>query len=140
MVPGLRPCACLRQYRHKLGEIRRVVAHGRPGGAEGGDGEGGNEGETGFNRGTGLIEAAQLRESGAQHKIYVRKVSVCLDRPPIPRDCLFPTAKVEFRLAHPRYPDVSIGVARTEAQTLRNVSLCLFGATDENLAESDIGM
>src|SRR5580704_14680284 len=58
------------ENRLELGEIRRVVAHRRPGGAEAGDGESRNEGETGLNRGTGLIEAAKLRESGAQHKIY----------------------------------------------------------------------
>jgi hypothetical protein len=81
------------ENRLELGEIRRVVAHRRPGGAEAGDGESRNEGETGLNRGTGLIEAAKLRESGAQHKIYIRKISVRLDRPPIPRDRLLPTTE-----------------------------------------------
>ena len=38
------------------------------------------------------------------------------------------------------HPDVSQRIARTEAQGLGNVSLCFFGATDENLAKSDNGM
>ena len=38
------------------------------------------------------------------------------------------------------HPDVSHRVARTEAQGLDNVSLRLFGATDENLTKSDKGM
>ena len=33
-----------------------------------------------------------------------------------------------------RHPDVSQRIARTEAQGLSNVSLCFFGAADENLA------
>jgi hypothetical protein len=55
----------------ELGEIGRVVAHRRPGGAKASNGEGRNEGETDLNRGTGLIETAKLRESRAQHKIYI---------------------------------------------------------------------
>ena len=47
---------------------------------------------------------------------------------------------MELRKARNTHPDVSICIARTEAQGLGNVSLCLFGATDENLAKSDYGM
>jgi hypothetical protein len=47
---------------------------------------------------------------------------------------------VEIREARPAHPLVSVHIARTEAQTLRNVSLCFFRAADENLTESDIGM
>ena len=32
------------------------------------------------------------------------------------------------------------GIARTEARCLADMSLCLFGATDENLTKSDKGM
>jgi hypothetical protein len=46
----------------KLGQIRRVVAHRRPDGAEAGDGEGRVESEAGLNCGTGLIEAAKDSE------------------------------------------------------------------------------
>ena len=42
-----------------------------------------------------------------------------------------------IRNARDGHPDISRCVARTEAQSLTNVSLCLFGATDENLAKSD---
>ena len=126
------------ENRLELREIPRVVAHRRPGSVEAGDGEGGIESETGLGCGTSLIKASKLREAGAQHKIYIRKISVHLDRPPTPRDRLLPTTEVKFREARPAHPDVSIRVARTEAQTLRNVSLRFFGATDENLAESDI--
>ena len=39
-----------------------------------------------------------------------------------------------------RHPGVSHRIARTEAQGLANVSLCFFGAADENLTKSDRGM
>jgi hypothetical protein len=95
----------------ELGEIGRVVAHRRPGGAKASNGEGRNEGETDLNRGTGLIEMAKLRESRAQHKIYIREISVGLDRPPIPSDRLLPTTEVEVREADPGHPDVSVRIA-----------------------------
>src|SRR5271154_5307067 len=128
------------ENRLELGEIPRVVAHRRPGSVEAGDGEGGVESETGLGCGTSLIKASKLREAGTQHKIYIRKISVGINRPPIPRDCLLPTAEVEVREARPAHPNVSIRIARTEAQSLRNVSLCFFGATDENRTESNICM
>ncbi len=53
---------------------------------------------------------------------------------------LAPTAEVELRVARNRNPDVSHRVARTEAQGLANVSLCLVGATNQDLTNSDIGM
>jgi hypothetical protein len=51
-----------------------------------------------------------------------------------------PNCRGELCEARSAHPDVSIRIARTEAQTLCNVSLCFFGATDENLTESDICM
>jgi hypothetical protein len=59
-------------------------------------------------------------------------ISIGLARPPKARDRL--TAKVELRDAHERHPNVSQRIARTEAQGLTNVSLCFFGAADENTA------
>src|SRR5271163_1514529 len=67
------------ENRLELGEIPRVVAHRRPGSVEAGDGEGGVESETGLGCGTSLIKASKLREAGAQHKIYIRKISVGID-------------------------------------------------------------
>jgi hypothetical protein len=53
------------ETRLELGEIRRVVAHRRPGGAEAGDGEGRVECEAGLACGPGLIKATKLREADA---------------------------------------------------------------------------
>ena len=47
---------------------------------------------------------------------------------------------MKIRETRPAHPLVSVQIARTKAQTLRNVSLRFFGAADENLTESDIGM
>ena len=33
------------------------------------------------------------------------------------------------------HPNISQRIARTEAQSLSDVSLCFFGATDENLSQ-----
>ena len=41
-----------------------------------------------------LVKPTKLRESGGQHKICKRIISVSVNRPPIPRDRLFPTAEV----------------------------------------------
>ena len=38
------------------------------------------------------------------------------------------------------HPGVSSRIARTEAEGLSNVSLCFFGAADENFTLSDKGM
>ena len=64
------------ENRLELGEICRVVAHRCPDGAEAGDREGRVEREAGLDCGTGVIEAAKLREGGAEHEIYKRKISV----------------------------------------------------------------
>ncbi len=53
----------------KLGQICRVVAHRRPGGAGAGDGVGRVERETGLDRGMRLVESTKLREGGGQLKI-----------------------------------------------------------------------
>ena len=53
---------------------------------------------------------------------------------------LAPNCRGGLRDARECHPDVSHRIARTEAQGLANVSLCFFGATDENLAKSDKGM
>ena len=79
----------------KLGQIRRVVAHRRPGGAGAGDGEGRVERETGLDCGMRLVKSTKLREGGGQHKIWMRIISVGLDRPSKPRDRLLPTAEVD---------------------------------------------
>ena len=70
----------------------------------------------------------------------MRIISVGLDRPPKPRDRLLVAAEVEFSHAGGSHPNVSHRIARTEAQGLSNVSLCFFGATDEDLTQSDNGM
>src|SRR5277367_5298518 len=72
--------------------------------------------------------------------MWMRKTSVGLDRPSKPRDCLVVKSEVVLRDARVAHPIVSHRVARTEAQGLDNVSLGFFGATDINLAKSDIGM
>ena len=87
-----------------------------------------------------LVKSTKLREGGGQVKICDRKISVGLDRPPKPRDRLLPTAEMVLRDARESHPEYSHRIARTEAQGLDNVSLCFFGATDKNLAQSDQGM
>ena len=122
------------------GQVGRVVAPRRPGGAEAGDGEGRVEGEAGLDGGTRLVQSAKLRQGGGQVKIRYRIISVGLDRPPTPRDRLLPTAEVELRQAHVCHPNVSRRVAWTEALGLGNVSLGFFGAAEEYLTQSDQGM
>jgi hypothetical protein len=46
-------------------------------------------------------------------------------------------AEIVLREAGHVHPSVSPGIARTEAQSLDNVSLGFFGATDENLVLSN---
>ena len=81
----------------KLGQVRRVVAHRRPGGAGAGDGVGRVERETGPDCGTRLVKSTKLREGGGQLEICWRVISVGLDRPSKPRDRLLVTAEVELR-------------------------------------------
>ena len=52
----------------KLGQICRVVAPRRPGGADAGDGVGRVERETGLDCGMRLVKATELRERGGQLK------------------------------------------------------------------------
>ena len=54
-----------------------------------------------------------------------------------PRDRLLVTAEMELREACEIHPKVSRHIARAEAEGLADVSLGLFGATDENLTVSD---
>ena len=100
----------------------------------------GVEREAGLDCGMRLFPSTKLGEGGGQQKIRRRIISVGLDRPSKPRDRLVPTAEVDLRNAHEMHPDVSHGIARTEAQGLTNVSLRFVGATDENLTKSDTGM
>ena len=84
--------------------------------------------------------STKLRKGGGQMKMSVGKISIGLDRPSKPCDRLLVTAEVILRNARDTHPGISQRIARTEAQRLTNVRLCLFGATDVNLTESDSGM
>ena len=110
-------------------------------GAGAGDGEGRVERETGLDGGTRLVESTKLREGGGQPKICEADN---FGWPRSPVDTTRPLAPNCrggcFATARDSHPDVSHRIARTEAQGLGNVSLCFFGATDENLAKSDSGM
>ena len=128
------------ENRLKLGKIRRIVAHRRPGGAGAGDGEGRVERETGLDRGMRLVQSAKLREGCAQHKMWLGIIPVCLYRPPKARCRVLPAAEVEPRHARDSHPEVSQRIARTEAQGLGNVSIRFFGATNKDLTSSDNGM
>src|SRR5271155_5977473 len=108
------------------GQIFRVIAQRRPKGAGAGDGEGRVERETGLDRGTRLVQATKLRKRAAQHKVWMRIISVGLDRPSKPRDRLLPKAEVILRAACNRHPGVSHRIARTEPESLDNVSLGFF--------------
>ena len=114
-------------------KICRVVAERRPAGADAGDGEGRVEREAGLDGGTRLVKSAKPRESGGQLKPCGRMISISLNRPPKPSDGLLVTAENVLRDAGVVYPDISRRIARTEAQSLSNVSLCFFGAADKNL-------
>ena len=81
-----------------------------------------------------------MRERDAQHKMWMREISVRLDRPSKPRDRLLPKPEVILRDARYIHPTVSHCIARTEPQGLADVSLCLFGATDEDLTHSNNGV
>jgi hypothetical protein len=86
-----------------------------------------------------LVESTTMRERDSQNKMGMREISVGLDRPSNPRDRLLPKAEVILR--HARYipPIVSHRLARTEPQGLADVSLRLFGATDEDLTKANKG-
>src|SRR5271165_5001541 len=120
----------------KLGQIGRVIAHSRPKGAGAGDGEGRVERETGLDCGMCLVWSTKVREGGSQQEIRCRIISVGLDCPPKPLNRLIPIAEVVLRDAQETIPGVGISIARTEAQGLADVSLCFFGATDENPTKS----
>ena len=53
---------------------------------------------------------------------------------------MVPGAELCLRIARETLPGIGIGIARTEAKGLTDVSLCFFGATNESLAKSDQGM
>jgi hypothetical protein len=108
----------------EAGQIRRVVAPRRPGGAGAGDREGRVERETGLDCRMRLIESIKLSEGGRQMKNCYRIISVGLGRPPILRDRLLPTAEVELRQTRHIHPEVSQRIAGTEAKRLSNLSLC----------------
>ena len=139
IVRGPRPCAGLREWAQASQDTsgRRSSPSS---GAGAGDSEGRVEREAGLDCGMRLVQSTKLREGGGQLKIYQRKVSVGLDRPPTPRDRLLVTAEVELRKARDISSRRKHRIARTEAQGLGNMSLCFFGATDKNLSQSDHGM
>ena len=87
-----------------------------------------------------LVKSTNLGEGGGQGEMCERKISVGLDRPSKPPDRLFRTAEVVLRIARERHPNVSHRIARTEAQGLGNVRLCLLGATSEDLTKPDESM
>jgi hypothetical protein len=87
-----------------------------------------------------VVNSTKLREAGGRQEIRCRIISVGLDRPSEPRGRLLITAEKELPAACESLPGMGIGIARTEARCLADVSLRLFGATDENLTESDRGM
>jgi ABC-type glutathione transport system ATPase component len=81
--------------------------------------------ETRLDGGTCLVESTKLSQGGGQVKMRMGKISVGLDRPPIPRGRLLPTAKFELRHARERHPGVCQCIARTEAQGQTNPKLTL---------------
>ena len=85
------------------------------------------ERETGFDGGARLIKSTKLGERCAQRKMWIRIVSVGLDRPAKPCHCLLPAAEAVLRVPRVTHPSVSHRVARAEAQGLGNVRLCFFG-------------
>ena len=87
-----------------------------------------------------IVKSTKLRKAGGRQEMRYRIISVGLDRPSEPRSRLLITAESELRDAHESLPGMGIGIAWTEARCLADVSLCLFGATDENLTKSDKGM
>ena len=123
-----------------LGQMRRVVGHRRPGGAKSGDGEGRVERKTGLDVGTRLVNSAKLGKGEAQLEIWMRVISVGLDRPSKPRDRLLIGAEMVLRHARASLPRIGHRIARAEPQGLSDVSVCFISATDENLAQSDRGV
>jgi hypothetical protein len=105
-----------------------------------GYGEGRVERETGLGCGIRLVESTKLGRRGGQVKVCDRIISVGFDRSAKPRNGSFIIAEKGLRIACKILPCMGIGIARAEAQRLADMSLRLFGATDENFAESDKGM
>ena len=70
----------------------------------------------------------------------LRVIPVDLERPSIAWDGLIPEAKTVLRESRLSQPNISQRVARAEGQRLLNVSLRVFGATDKNLSQADLGM
>ena len=68
------------------------------------------------------------------------KISVGFDRPLKPRYRFLPNAEVALRCARDSHPDACHRVARAEPKGLGNVSLGFFGAADEHLTYSNIGV
>ena len=124
----------------KLDQKRPIVAHRRPGSAGSGNAEGRVEREAGFDSGMRLVQAAQLRQGGAQNEICIGEISVGLDRAPKPRDCLLPVAEEVLRYARNIHPAVGQRIAWAEAQGRSDAVLRLFGVADKKLADSNEGM
>ncbi len=87
-----------------------------------------------------LIQSVKLREGGSQPKICKMIISVRLHRPSKPHNGLLVTGKLDLCTARSLHPNVSLRIARAEAEGLGNVSLCFFGATNENLAKPNSPM
>ena len=129
-------------FENALGpcQVRRVVAHRRPGDAGARNGKDRVELEAGLDCGTGLVHSTKLRKGDGQVKIRMRIISIGLDRPSKPRDSFLPGAEVVLRNARETLPGMGISIARTEAQGFANVGLCFFRTTDEGLTKSDKGV
>jgi hypothetical protein len=87
-----------------------------------------------------VVKSTKLREPGGRQEIRCRVIPVGLNSTPEPRGRLVTAAENELRGACESPPGMGVGIAGTEAQRLADVSLCLFGATEENLTKSDQGM
>jgi hypothetical protein len=96
--------------------------------------------EPGFDGGTRLVQSTKLRERGPQRKMWLRMISISLDRPSKPRDRLLATGEVVLRDPRVNHPGASHRIARTEAQGLADMRLRFFGATDKDLTKPDKGM
>ena len=118
-----------------LRKIPRVVAHRRPIGAGAGHREGRVEREPRLDRGTRLVQSTKMRESATQNKMWMREISVRLDRPSKPRDRLLPKAEVilrDARYIHPK-PRAKVRTAdwaNTLERTPGIVSVPSSGVTD----------
>ena len=98
IIRAARPCPGHRKWAQAAAS-GRVVAHRCPASAGAGNGEGRVEGEADLDGGMRLVQSAKLREGGGQLKMWIRTISIGLDRPPEPLGRLLPTTEVQLRHA-----------------------------------------